>query len=69
MNMNPEYRRELKQLDRAETKVRVDHLKFAALLDKGHLTLERKALASQKRVHAEIERIKRRRALLEGRLA
>lgn len=69
MNMNKEYRRELAQLDRVETKILTDLHKVIFNCKRAEIKLEKKREQAVARCQKEIDKLDRRRAILNGRLS
>lgn len=69
MNMNKEYRRELAQLDRVETKILTDLRKVIFNCTRAEIKLETKKEQAEARYQKEIDKLDRRRAILNGRLS
>ena len=68
MDMRKEYRRELKQLERAEKKLWRDLEKFAVVVMRQSAKLRRAVEGAEARTEKEVKRLERRRAILRGRL-
>jgi hypothetical protein len=69
MNMNKEYRRELRQLNKVARKIGLDWRRFFATNQKAILKIQRDTARGRKATERELNRISRRQAILEGRLA
>lgn len=68
MNMNKEYRAEIKILNGAERKIRRELSAHTKATVKQIRLLERNSVRAEKRCDRELQRINKRRAILEGRL-
>lgn len=69
MNMNKEYLAELDQLQKAERKLVRDLRIARRLADQATKRLQRDVARAQKATDRDLEKINRRRAILEGRLS
>jgi hypothetical protein len=69
MNMNKEYRAELKQLRKTEKKLNSDYKKLIRETTRQMAALNRSGQRGRMATHRELARIQKRRAILEGRLA
>lgn len=68
MNMNKEYRAELKQLAKTEKKIKQDYKKLTRDTTRAMAELNRSTQRGRVATNRELARIEKRRAILQGRL-
>jgi hypothetical protein len=69
MNMNGEYKTELRQIVRLKVKAMKDLAAYCRTLDRAIEKLNREKIKAKDRVHAQFQKWSKREAILQGRLS